>query len=350
MELVHAPSRLDRQSRRMSRPSWRFAALIIVGAVYLVLSIALGIVLGEAALHPPRRALRPDAEARARLRVEQVGGHLDPVTLTTNDGVTLRAWLFSPASDAWNGHAVLSLHGVADNRESGVSMATLLVSHGYRVLTPDARASGVSGGAFATYGVLERDDIREWVAWLRARQPAGCIHGLGGSMGAAQLLQTIADPTLFCDAVAESSFESFREVAFDRVGQRLGTGPWLGRTLLRPAIEVGFLSARLRTGLDLSGANPARTLRDSTTPVLLIHGLADRNMPVRHAEALAAAGHLGHVTLWLVPGATHVAAWAAAPVEYPARVLAFFAAHEQDPPSAAAASGPGNSEHRPSIR
>jgi dipeptidyl aminopeptidase/acylaminoacyl peptidase len=348
MELVRSLSPFDRQSRRMSRPSWRFAALIIAGALYLVLSTALGIVLGETALHPPRRALRPDAESRARTRVGQAGGHLDTVTLTTRDGVALQAWLFSPAAGAWNGHAVLSLHGVGDNRESGVSMAARLVSQGYRVLTPDARASGSSGGAIATYGVLERDDIREWVAWLRARQPAGCIHGLGGSMGAAQLLQALSDPTLFCDAVAESSFESFREVAFDRVGQQLGTGPWLGWTLLRPAIEVGFLSVRLRTGLDLSDANPARILRASTTPVLLIHGLADRNMPLRHAYALAASNP-DHVTLWLVPGATHVAAWAAAPTEYPAQVLTFFAAHEQDH-LPEAASGQGNSERRPSNR
>ncbi len=310
-------------------PSRRLRPSIIAGAaaIYLALSTVLGVALGESALHPPRRALRMDAEDRARRRVEGVGGHLDVVALSARDGVVLRAWLFSPAASAWNGHAVLSLHGVADNRDSGVSMATLLVSRGYRVLTPDARASGISGGAFATYGLLERDDIRQWVGWLRARQSGGCVHGLGGSMGAAQLLQSIGDATLFCDAVAESSFSSFPEVAVDRVGQQLGVGPWLGRTLLRPAIEVGFLSARLRTGLDLSDADPARTLHDSTTPVLLIHGLADRNMPLRHAYALAASNPR-YATLWLVPGATHVAAWAAAPQEYPARVLAFFAAHE----------------------
>jgi pimeloyl-ACP methyl ester carboxylesterase len=149
-------------------------------------------------------------------------------------------------------------------------------------------------------------------------------------MGAAQLLQAIREPSLFCDAVAESSFASFREVAFDRVGQQLGTGPWLGRTLLRTAIEVGFLSARMRTGVNLSDADPSRALRDATTPVLLIHGVADRNMPLRHAEMLAASNP-DRVTLWLIANATHTAAWAAAPEEYPRRVLAFFAAHESTP-------------------
>jgi uncharacterized protein len=311
----------------MPHLSWRLKLLILGPATYLALSAALGVLLANVALHPLRWPLSAGAFERAQSRLSAVGGHVESVAMRTGDGVVLSGWEFSPPPSEWNGHSVLSLHGVVDNRESGVSMAIRLVSHRYRVLTPDARASGISGGAYATYGVIERDDIRAWVARLRETQPGGCIHGLGGSMGAAQLLQATGDPTLFCDIVAESSFESFREVAFDRVGQPLGIGPWLGRTLLRPAIEVGFLAARLRTGVDLSAADPARVLRTSTTPVLLIHGLADTNIPPRHASALAASNP-DHVALWLVPGATHVAAWRAAPEEYPARVLAFFAAHE----------------------
>jgi uncharacterized protein len=309
---------------------WLWRAAIVVLAIYVAGAVALGIVLAELALHPGRRVLSADAEPRARGRVASVGGRLDTVEMTTRDRVVLRAWQFSPASGAWNGHSVLALHGVGDNRESQVSMAVRLVARGYRVLTPDARASGISDGAYSTYGVIEREDIREWVAWLRTRQAEGCIHGLGGSMGAAQLLQTFDhEPALFCDVVAESSFEGFREVAYDRVGQRVGTGPWLGRTVLRPAIEVGFLSAWLRTGVDLTDANPRRLLlrRESRTPVLLIHGLADRNIPPRHSQDLVAANP-DHVVAWFIPGGGHVGAWSAAPVEYPARVLAFFASHE----------------------
>jgi fermentation-respiration switch protein FrsA (DUF1100 family) len=307
---------------------WRVAFAVL--AIYLAGSVALGVFLAELALHPGRRVMSADAEQRARARVAAVGGRLDKVEITTRDRVVLRGWQFSPGSGAWNGNSVLALHGVGDNRESQVPMAVRLVARGYTVVTPDARGSGISDGAYATYGVIEREDIREWVWWLRKRQADGCIHGLGGSMGAAQLLQTLdLDPAPFCDVVAESPFESFREVAYDRVGQRVGTGPWLGRTVLRPAIEIGFLSAWLRTGINLTDANPRRVLLrwESRTPVLLIHGLADRNIPPRHSQDLAAANP-DHVVAWFIPGGGHVAAWSAAPVEYPARVLAFFASHE----------------------
>ncbi len=315
--------------RRGRGRSWLSITVLVLAIVYGVASVLLGVVLGEVALHPPRQMVTFGAEPRARERVGRVGAQLEDVTLTTSDGVRLRAWFLTPRERDWNGHSVLTLHGVTDNREHGVKLATLLLEHGYRVLVPDARGHGDSGG-IATYGVLERNDIRQWVAWLRARQAGGCVHGMGGSMGAAQLLQAIADPaepTLFCDAIAESSFASFREVAFDRVGQRVGTGPWLGRTLLRPAVEVGFLSVRLQRHVNLGDADPARALRDTKTPVLLIHGLADRNMPLRHAYALAASNPT-HATLWLVDGATHSAAWSAAPDAYPTRILSFFAAHE----------------------
>ena len=310
-------------------------------AVYGAGSVALGFVLAELALHPGRRVMSADAEQRARARVAAVGGRLDQVEITTHDRMVLRGWQFSPPAAAWNGNSVLALHGVGDNRESQVPMAVRLVARGYMVVTPDARASGLSDGVDASYGVIERDDIHEWVTWLRTRQAYGCIHGLGGSMGAAQLLQALeVDPPLFCDVVAESPFESFREVAYDRVGQRVGTGPWLGRTVLRPAIEVGFLSAWLRTGVDLTDANPLRVLqrRDTRTPVLLIHGLADRNIPPRHSRDLAAANP-DHVVAWFIPGGGHVSAWSAAPVEYPARVLAFFASHELGSRDAAVAVG-----------
>ncbi|HWW84294.1 MAG TPA: alpha/beta hydrolase [Vicinamibacterales bacterium] len=209
------------------------------------------------------------------------------VSVTARDGAVLRGWWYQPGS--WNGNSVLVMHGVSDNRESGVGVATLLLAHGYRVLTPDARAQGESGGELATYGLMEKQDIGMWVAWLRSQQRSGCIHGLGYSMGAAHLIQANVDPSPFCDVVAESSFATFREVGFDRVGQAVETGPWLGRTLLRPAVEAAFLSARLRYHVDLGDANPSRALQETTTPVLIVHSLSDENIPVRHAYALAAS-------------------------------------------------------------
>jgi hypothetical protein len=38
----------------------------------------------------------------------------------------------------------------------------MVLQQGYRVLLPDSRAHGESGGTLATYGLVERDDIHRW--------------------------------------------------------------------------------------------------------------------------------------------------------------------------------------------
>lgn len=314
-------------TRRRRALKW----LTRLAVVYLLLCTAIGIYLADVAVKPFRRDIPPNALAVARAQLQPLGAEVADVTIEALDRVPLRGWLYTPKHP--NGHAVLALHGVSANRRSLISNAELMLAAGYTVLTPDARAHGESGGALASFGVLERDDIGRWLAWLRTRTgAAGCIHGFGNSMGAALMLQMVDGPIALCSAVVEAPFASFREVAYDRVGQYIHVGDWLGRTLMRPAVEVGFVTARLRYGLDLELADPAGHLRNTRTPVLLIHGTDDTNIPPRHVQFMHAANP-AMLTTWIVDGARHVGAWRKEPKAYETRVLGFFAGHQ----SAAAA-------------
>jgi uncharacterized protein len=310
-------------TRRRRALKW-FATL---AGVYLVLCTVIGIYLAEIAVKPFRREMPPNSLAVARAQLKPMGAEITEVSIEGTDHAPLRAWLYTPQQP--NGNAVLALHGVSANRRSLISYAEMMLKAGYTVLTPDARAHGASGGAVATFGVVERDDIDRWIKWLRTRQH-GCIHGFGSSMGAAQVLQIVDGPgsaSALCSAVAEAPFATFREVAYDRVGQYIHVGDWLGRTLMRPAVEVGFLTARLRYGVNLDLADPASHLLHTRTAVLLIHGLADTNIPPRHVRFMHAANP-AMLTLWLVDGARHVGAWRKEGKTYESRVLGFFAAHE----------------------
>jgi alpha-beta hydrolase superfamily lysophospholipase len=263
--------------------------------------------------------------AEARELVRPAGGEITDVSIEALDHIPLRAWLYTPPRP--NGHMVLALHGVNTNRLSVAGYAAMMLKAGYTVLTPDARAHGNSGGVLAGYGVMETDDIERWIKWLRARQQTGCLHAFGASMGGAHVLQIVDGPNPLCSAIAEAPFATFREVAYDRVGRYVSVRDWLGRWVLRPAVEVGFLTARLRYGLDLDLADPAGHLLRTRTPVLLIHGLDDTNVPPRHVRFMQAANPT-LLTLWLVDGARHVGAWKKEGKRYESRVLGFFAAHE----------------------
>jgi uncharacterized protein len=288
--------------------------------LYLAFCTVAGIYLADGTLHPVRRPLTEGETDSVRAAVGGLGATLEGESITASDGAVLRAWEIRPR--VRNGNAVIVFHGLGDNRLGMVEYAQLFLAHGFTVLTPDARAHGVSGGALATYGVLERDDIREWVDFLAGRDHPLCIYGLGESMGAAELLQSLAAGAHFCAVIAESSFSNFREIAYDRMGQPFHLGPWVGRTVLRPLVEIAFLRARWKYGLDMNRASPEDALAETMTPVLLIHGQADGNIPVRHSRRMHAL--FSKTELWEVPGANHCGAISTEPEEFERRVLGRF--------------------------
>jgi uncharacterized protein len=126
------------------------------------------------------------------------------------------------------------------------------------------------------------------------------------------------------------SRQSFREVAYARMGQPFHVGPWLGRTLLRPTVDVGFVFVWLKYGLNMEIASPEQAVAQAKTPVLLIHGLDDTNIPPYHSDLIKAKNPTS-VAVWKVPGALHTGARAAEPREFDRRVLEWFAAHSSPP-------------------
>jgi pimeloyl-ACP methyl ester carboxylesterase len=246
-----------------------------------------------------------------------VHADLRDVAITASDSVILRGWLLRPAHP--NGDAALVLHGLGDNRIGMTGYAQILLSHGYTVLLPDSRAHGVSGGSLATYGLLEQNDIHQWVDFLSAELHPVCIYGMGESMGASQLLQSLQTESRFCGVVAESPFSTFREIAYDRMGQPFHLGPWVGRSVLRPLVEIAFLRARWKYGLRMDDISPEDAVAKSGVPVLLIHGQIDGNIPVRHSRAIHALAPRS--VLWEVPGADHCGALQMSPEEFENRIV-----------------------------
>jgi uncharacterized protein len=288
----------------------------VLAAVGIVLCGLAGAILCEGALHPRRRPVPPNPEART-------------VQITARDGAMLRGWLITP--EQWNGGAVLVLHGIADSRAGEGGLARMLVSHGYTVLAPDSRAHGESGGEIATYGLVEADDVHRWVSWLVSEQHPRAIYGLGESLGGAVLIQSLAVEPRFSAIVAECSFSSFERIARDRVAERIPLPREIGRLLAAPLVWAAFVYAHLKYGLDFRDASPEAALARSRTPVLLIHGLNDTQTPPEHSKILAASNPQS-TKLWLVPGAGHTGAFGAAPREFQERVLGFFETYQNLPP------------------
>jgi pimeloyl-ACP methyl ester carboxylesterase len=287
---------------------------------YAVASLIFSIALGEVAFRADRVPI--DQRQSVQAMAARFGAVLQDVSITASNHSELIAWYARPAN--WNGDAVILLHGVGDNRQGMSGFAELFLSHGYSVLLPDSRGQGLSQGSLS-YGVREKDDVRHWFEWINLREKPNCVFGMGESMGAAIVLQATTT-TPFCAVVAESSFASFRQIAFIRVGQMFHAGSWVGRIVLRPSVEGAFLYGWLTRRINLAEASPEQSVLGLRIPVLLIHGLADKNIPARQSE-LIHDRNPSDITLWEVPRAGHCGAVSVAYDEFNSRVLGWFSSH-----------------------
>ncbi|MFA5909591.1 MAG: alpha/beta fold hydrolase [Vicinamibacterales bacterium] len=294
--------------------------LLSLIAACLAVAVGAGACLVDRAIHRPRTALTADNHARAADLATSLGAVLETVSVTAGDGATLQGWLFTPGNS--NGDTVMLLHGITSNRAGMLPRARALLERGYRALALDGRGHGDSGGDLVTFGALESGDMRGWIAWVRQRATNGCVFLLGDSLGAAVALQS-ADAPGVCGVIAQSAFANMREIAFDRVGQQLRTGAWVGRSVLRPGIEAGLLYARVRYGVDLGAASALAAVSRPGAPVLVIHGELDDNAPARHARMLGQANP-SRVTTWIVPGGAHGGFGAGEP-DYDTRLFEFLA-------------------------
>jgi len=117
-------------------------------------------------------------------------------------------------------------------------------------------------------------------------------------------------------------------MVYVRIGQHLGhTGPWMGRYVQRAVAESALAYARQSYHANFNDLDPDKAIAQSSTPVLVIHGAADANIPIEESRRLKADNP--RIELWEVAGARHVGSFEKEPAEYERRVLAFFEAHKQ---------------------
>jgi pimeloyl-ACP methyl ester carboxylesterase len=243
------------------------------------------------------------------------------VAIPARDHVKLEASLVSPKGS--NGKCVLVVHGINANRDSMKGFVRLFTSNGYRVLSPDDRGQGASGGELITYGALEKYDAVDWARWLKSE---GCaaVYGFGESMGASILIQAAAVDPVFRSLVVECPYSDLRASGEDRVREMApGLPTWLGGPLSKIMIQSALIYAKLRFGVDMREVSPVRDIARIQVPIFLIHGLEDTKTPSWHSVALQKANP--KAVLWLVPGAGHAGASSTLPEEFNTRVLDWFA-------------------------
>jgi uncharacterized protein len=272
--------------------------------------------------------------------IDAMGGEV--VRLRSRDGLRLSArWL--PAEEpkgrktkaTWRPdphEAIVLLHGWSG------SVAPDIVEYGpflratAGVLAIDFRGHGESDDAPTTWGMDEVEDVAGALAWLGERG-VDRVALFGTSMGGITAIASVgvlgdgslaaADMDVDAPAgIVPTPRPRIVAVIADSVPPELavGVGSRIPGPLGRLVADRLFSAASRELGGDPRETEPIRMVDlVESVPLLLIHGEADRTVPLADGRRLAEAAG-SSAEHWTVAGADHSAAHATMPQEYEARV------------------------------
>ena len=260
----------------------------------------------------------------------ETGVRYEDVSIPAEDGSPMCGWLFLNEPSA---PAILACGGYRGRRADLLGISSALWRAGFNVLLFDYRGHGDTGGDTpgpVTLGYRELADARAALACLRARLPRAAVGVIGFSMGAAVALMVAAREPSVRAVIADSPFTSQRDIVRYRLRRAAGRAASPLTAPLGDAI-VWLADRRLRTrlGFGFADVQPLRDVSRLTQPLLLIHGEADREVPVEHSRRIARAAEQAGVPLetWFIPRASHCEAYFLDRPTYCRRAVEFFKRH-----------------------
>ena len=218
------------------------------------------------------------------------------VSIISRDGLTLHGRYYHCADGAPLDIGFHGYRGSAIRDFCGGSQISFAAGH--NVLLVDQRAQGESEGHTITFGIMERFDCLDWIAWANGRFGAPPITLYGVSMGGATVLMAteLELPDNVGCVIADSPYADPMDIICK-----------VGRDMHIPSAVTRILTiaaAWVFGGFDLRAASPETAVRRAKIPVLLIHGEDDRFVPC--AMSAAIADHCAApVQRCIFPGAGH---------------------------------------------
>ncbi len=294
--------------------------LILTALAFLITCSALVFVIGPVMLlHPRRRGEHFYQHRGLPTSPEQLGLPYEDFRFTAADGESqLSAW-FIPAEQPRG--TIIYLHGVADNKMSGLPLANVFHRGGFNVLLYDARAHGESGGRHCTYGYHEKYDLQKAIDEIQRigrdrKIVIGNIGVFGTSMGAAVALQAAGIEPRIRAIVAEASFATLRQITVD-YQKRLMRLPW---HFLR---NIAMKRSEIIAGFKHREVSPLAAVSRITVPIFFIHGIEDKFIKYQYTQELFIAANEPK-RVWFIASAHHSDIHDVAAKEYEDRVVRFF--------------------------
>ena len=266
---------------------------------------------------PPGEEYVPYREGiRAKILEARALPHED-FEITSFDGLVLRGRYY----EAHPGAPIeLMMHGYRGTSERDLS-AGIFRAHnlGHNALLVDHRASGTSDGKVITFGVNEKRDCLDWIAFMTdhfGSEQKIILTGI--SMGAATVMLASAEdlPGNVIGVLADCGYTSAEKIIAKVIRDMKLPVP-----LLMPFVRLG---ARLFGKFDLKAADATAALRKAKVPVIFYHGESDGFVPCEMSRENYEAC-ITRKELVTIPGADHGLCYMQAPERYEKTLGEFFA-------------------------
>ncbi|MBI4001850.1 MAG: S9 family peptidase [Nitrospira defluvii] len=265
----------------------------------------LHVVRSSGPAHPPQFSLFDERDGRmvllGKAYPDLEGAALaipQPVTLVARDGKELHAFLTTPKDrDPRELPLILFPHGgpASHERDAFNYWTQWFVSRGWAVLQVDFRGSDGYGdeflrAGFQRWGLEMQDDVTDSAQWAIHTGLASairiCIVGAGYG-GYAALMGAVKTPDLYRCAVSLGGVTDLLQIVDD-------SRWYLNQKQVVEARIGSWWSDRDR----LRDTSPLYHPQDIRMPLLLMHGVMDRAVPVSHGRDMAEALKAAKVTTY----------------------------------------------------
>lgn len=207
------------------------------------------------------------------------------VTYQAHDGLTLSGWLYRPAGAQGPGPVVVNYHGGPEGqaRPAMSDVTQALVARGISVFAPNVRGSSGFGKRFMSLdnGAKRVDGVRDIKSTTDHLVAAGIadpkrVGIMGGSYGGYMVMAGVTEyPDMFA-----AGANLFGVVNFDTFFKN--TQPWMAAI---STIEYGDPKTEPEM---LRSLSPIHKLGRIRTPLIVLHGANDTNVPLIEAEQIVA--------------------------------------------------------------
>ena len=242
----------------------------------------------------------------------------EEVDIISEDGLKLKGYYLNakiPTSKT-----VILAHGYSSQGTFMGSYANLYnEKFGYNVLLPDDRGHGNSEGDYTGFGWVDRKDYLNWIDFIinkLGQDSQIVLHGV--SMGGATVLMTSGEnlPENVKAIVSDCAYTSVKDELKYQLKEMYNLPSF-------PILSTTSILTKIRAGYFFGEASALKQVKKSKTPILFIHGAADKFVPLYMVNQLYKACN-SEKDLLVVPNAGHGAAYATDPEGYKNKASEFI--------------------------